>query len=184
MRFLTVARLLYDKGYAELIESSKQIKTLYPDIEFMWAGNLDYANPAFVPEETLMEDVNHNIINFLGYHKDIIKIIKNSDCIILPSYHEGLSRVLMEALAMSKPIITTDIPGCRETVIDGENGFLCKPKDVDSLVDAIKKFISLSDEQRIQMGTLGRKLAEERFDVKNVIKVYDQIIDEALSLKI
>lgn len=88
-----------------------------------------------------------------------------------------MSRVLMESLAMRKPIITTDIPGCKETVIEGSNGFLCLPKDSASLIKAVCKFLSLSESERKNMGVRSREYAKERFDIRNVMRIYDDVIE-------
>lgn len=176
IQFLVIARVLYDKGYTEFIEAAKIIKSNHPEINFCWLGPLDSHNPDNVSIETIKNDEKNGFIKYLGETTNVKDYIKKSDCIVLPSYHEGLSRVLMEALAMGKPIITSDIPGCRETVKNGINGFLIKPKDSSSLVEAINKFISLSQAEKIRMGEEARKYAEERFDIKDVIKIYEKII--------
>ena len=175
--FLMVARVLYDKGYKEYVEASRIIKKKYPDMEFMLLGSIDEDYPNHVPSEIVRHDATKGIINYLGFRSDVREIIGHSDCIVLPSYHEGLSRVLMEGLAMHKPIITTDIPGCRETVDDGKNGYLIPPKNIEALVEAIEKFIHLSDDERKEMGEYARKKAEREFDVRNVIAVYKKITD-------
>lgn len=175
-KFLTIARLLYDKGYKELVEVSKRIKNEFPDIEFQWVGDLDKSNPAKIALSELELDIHEGNLVYLGYSSNVKDLISKADCIILPSYHEGLSRTLMEAIAMSKPIITSDIPGCKETVDNGINGFLCNPHDSDSLYEAVKKFINLSEEQIKEMGRQSRLKAERQFDIKDVIKVYENIL--------
>ncbi len=176
VRFLTIGRVLFDKGYQELIDASKSIKLAYPDVKFEWLGEIDDSYPEYVPLERVLADEKDGIINYHGFSNDVISYIKKADCIILPSYHEGMSRTLMESLAMSKPIITTNISGCRETVDDGENGFLCEARSSDSLTAAIKKFLNLSVEEREKMCRKSREKAEKQFDVNNVIKIYDKII--------
>lgn len=180
IRFLMVSRLLYDKGYREYVGAAKVIRRVYPDCEFQLLGNVDADYPDHVPEEQVLKDQRAGHVRYLGYHPDVLRYIGQADCIVLPSYHEGLSRVLMEALAMEKPIITTDIPGCRETVTDGKNGFLVRPRDTESLVGAMKKFLGLSPADRVAMGTCGRWLAEEVFDVREVVKIYRKITDRLL----
>ena len=109
------------------------------------------------------------IVNFYGFQQDPRPYYKKADCVILPSYHEGMSNVLLEGASMGRPLITTDIPGCREAVIDKESGYLVQPKDSESLYQAMKRFLKLSSEQREQMGLRGRELMEERFDKKYVV---------------
>lgn len=175
MTFLMIARVLYDKGYAEYVNAAKIIHKKYPKTQFQLLGSIDKQYPNHVSENTVMEDNNNGIINYLGVSTNVCPIIKEADCIVLPSYHEGLSRVLIEALAMGKPIITSDIPGCRETVDEGMNGYLVTPKNSEALANAFNRFILLSDYERSKMGKYSREKAEKEFDVKNVIKIYREI---------
>ncbi len=175
--FLMISRLLYDKGYTEYVETARTIRARYPDTEFQLLGNIDPSYPKAVPETVVKQDCADGTIVYLGYVPDVIPLIRKADCIVHPSYFEGLSRVLMEALAMGKPIIASDIPGCRETVEHGKNGFLIPPQDIPELVDTVSKFLSLDSAARKQMGYYGRIKAEREFDVKNVISVYRKITD-------
>lgn len=174
--FLMIARLLYDKGYAEYVKAAKIIREKHPDVEFLLLGRIDTEYPNHVPAEVVEQDVQDGYIRYLGFVNDVRSVVLSADCIVHPTfYYEGMSRVLMEAMALSKPIITTTIPGCVETVEEGVNGYLVKPHDVDSLIEAISSFLSLSDEEQKMMGENGRKKVEKEFDVKNVIAVYRQI---------
>lgn len=175
--FLMISRLLYDKGYTEYVETARIIRARHPDTEFQLLGNIDPSYPKAVPETVVKQDCANGTIVYLGYVPDVIPLIRKADCIVHPSYYEGLSRVLMEALAMGKPIIASDIPGCRETVEHGKNGFLIPPQDIPELVDTVSKFLSLDSAARKQMGYYGRIKAEREFDVKNVISVYRKITD-------
>jgi len=177
-KFLTIGRVLYDKGYKELVEASKIIRRDNPDVEFHWLGPIDESYPAHVPLEKVLEDQENGDIVYHDFSNDVISFLKGADCIILPSYHEGMSRTLMEALAVSRPVITSDIPGCREAVDEGVNGFLCEARNSASLVEAIKCFLKLSEEERRAMCENSRKKAESRFDVKKVISVYDAILSK------
>lgn len=179
--FLTIARVLYDKGYQELIDASKFIKWKRKDVVFQWLGNIDEEYPNYVERSTIERDQRDGFISYLGTTTDVREFILNADCIILPSYHEGLSRTLMESIAMGKPVITSNIPGCMETVDDGINGFLCEPRNALSLSNAILKFLSLSECERQRMGVNSRKKAIQTFDIKNVIRAYDDVISEILS---
>lgn len=174
--FLMIARILYDKGYAEYVEAARIIRKEYPDVEFQLLGRIDEEYPNHVPGSVVKADNADELIHYLGYLANVKPIIQAADCIVHPTfYNEGLSRVLMEAMAMRKPIITTDIPGCRETVEDGVNGFLVPPRNVEKLIEAIRDFLSLSKEERRRMGEQGRLKAEREFDVKKVIEVYRRI---------
>ncbi len=175
-KFLMISRVLYDKGYQQFVDCAKIVKRQHPAAKFILLGDIDEAYPNHVPRSVVEKDSSSGIIEYLGYRKDVKNIIHECDCIVHPTYYnEGLSRVLMEALAMSKPIITTNIPGCKETVDDGVNGFLCAPKSTDSLVAAILKFMNIPNTARKEMGFAGRKKAERQFDINDVIKVYHSI---------
>lgn len=174
--FLMIARVLYDKGYAEYVEAARVIRKEYPNTEFQLLGRVDEAYPNHVPASVVKRDSDKGAIHYLGHVSNVRPIIEKADCIVHPTfYNEGLSRVLLEAMAMRKVIITTDIPGCRETVEEGVNGFLVAPRSVDELVRAIRRFLSLSKVKQIEMGQIGREKAEKEFDVKNVIAVYRKI---------
>ncbi|MDE6499352.1 MAG: glycosyltransferase family 4 protein [Rikenella sp.] len=166
--FLMICRLLYEKGYAEYVAAAE---ALHGQAEFRIMGSID-SHPSAVGREVIEADVTRGIIKYIGFSPDVLSQVAQTDCIVLPSYHEGLSRVLMEGLAVGRPIITTDIAGCRETVRDGENGFLCAPKDAASLIEACRRFLALSPEQRVRMSNQSRKLAERVFDEQSVIQTY------------
>lgn len=173
--FLMVARVLYDKGYTEYVNAAKIIKSEYPNVGFWLLGTIDEAYPNHVPQSIVQEDNDNGYIKYLGFSKEVCSVLEKADCIVLPSYHEGLSRSLMEALAMGKPIIATDIPGCKETVEPEKNGYLVLPRNTESLVDALRKFVSLPNNEKEKMGKYSRMKAEREFDVKNVIKIYKNI---------
>lgn len=180
--FLMIARLIFDKGYREYVEAAYKVKKIIENVEFKLVGDFDFSYPEHVSEERVQEDHKKGYITFLGYLKDVKSQIEAADCIVLPSYHEGLSRVLMEALAMGKPIITSDIPGCRETVICGENGFLVPPRDSEGLARAMMAFVKTSDEERRLMGERSRMRAKNFFNVEDVVKVYQGITDKVFRL--
>ena len=173
--FLMIARILYDKGYQEYVDSARIIRKEFPDVEFWLLGKIDNEYPNHVPEDVVYRDNDAGIIHYLGFVSDVRSIMMSADCIVLPSYHEGLSRVLMESLALQRPIITTNIPGCRETVEEGYNGYLVPSRDANALTVAIKRFLSLTEEERFAMGKHGREKAERQFDVRKVIAIYRKI---------
>ena len=167
--FLLIARLLADKGVREYVEAAKKIKAKYPLISFDLVGPID-GNPSAITQEELDEWVKFGNINYLGRLSDVRPAIAESSVFVLPSYREGTPRAVLESMAMGRPIITTDAPGCRETVIDGMNGFLVSVKSVDDLINAMEKFVL--DPSLIEtMGAASRKIAEEKFNVHKVNKV-------------
>lgn len=181
IKFVFIARLIPDKGYREFVQAAKAIKERYPNVQFNVVGGLDEGYPDAITREEVDQDVKNGYIEYLGTFSDMLEVYSRPGTVItIPSYYsEGLNRSLMEGCSCGKPIITTNIFGCRETVEDGVNGFLVEPRDVQSLVDAISRYIELSQEQKRQMSLESRKLAQSRFDINNVIAVYDDIISQA-----
>ena len=178
--FLMISRILWDKGVKEFVESAKFIKKKYPYVKFQLLGPIDSGNPSGISKETIRNWQKMGIIEYLGETEDVRPFICQADCIVLPSYREGLPRVLLEAMAMEKPIITTDVPGCRDTVIDGINGFLVKPRDIKDLRTAFEKFLNLPAKERKRMGKKGREMVLKEFDEKIVIEKYLEVIEKAL----
>ena len=181
---LMVSRMLYHKGIAELAECSKRVKEVKPDVRFLLVGPLDPSNPAHIPLEVIEKWQKGNKIEYIGRRSDIRELIGLSDIIVLPSYYrEGKPKFLLEAASMGKPIITTDVPGCRDIVENGENGILVPIKNVESLFKAVIKLINNSELRR-KMGEKSRKRAEEEFDEKIVInqtlKTYRRLIKQKL----
>jgi len=165
--FLLIARLIKDKGILEYVESARLLKQKYPDAKFQLLGPLDI-NPAAITQEQLERWTKEGIIEYLGKTNDVRPYIADASVFVLPSfYREGTPRSVLEAMSMGRPIITTDAPGCRETVIDGRNGFLVPVKDVDTLKSAMEKFI-LKPDLIVQMGKQSRIIAEEKYDVRKV----------------
>jgi glycosyltransferase involved in cell wall biosynthesis len=179
--FLLIARLLRDKGIVEFVEATRRVKSKYPQTKFFLVGDLD-PNPACVTQGELTGWVKEGIIEYLGYRKDVRPAIAESSVFVLPSYREGMPRTVLEAMAMGRPIITTDAPGCRETitrngnvcsshmktgVIEGENGFLVPVKNAEKLAEAMEQFI-LNPELISRMGARSRQVAVEKYDVHKV----------------
>lgn len=178
--FLVVGRVLYDKGYREYVQAAKIVKQQYPDVRCQLLGMLDETYPAHVDEEELKRDVEEGTIEYLASTNDVMQYLGRSGVVVvLPSYFEGLSRSLMEACAVGRPIIATDIPGCRETVDEGKNGFLVKVKDSSSLAEGMLRYLSLSDAEKQAFSRHSRKKAEETFDVRQVIKEYEKDLAKA-----
>lgn len=164
--FLLVARLLKDKGIVEYVEAAKLVKQKYPQAEFHLVGWID-ENPAAISQSQLDDWILSNAIQYWGKLEDVRPAIAESSVYVLPSYREGTSRSVLEAMAMGRPIITTDAPGCRETVVDGKNGYLVPIKSIDELATAMIKFIENNVLYK-EMGRASRKMAEEKYDVKKV----------------
>lgn len=165
-KFLLIARLLGAKGVREYAKAASIIKAKYPQAQFDLVGWID-DNPDTIQQSELDSWVSKGLLNFWGKLSDVKPAIAANSIYVLPSYREGTPRTVLEAMAMGRPVITTDAPGCRETVIDGYNGYLVPVKSVDELAAAMEKFI-IEPETIITMGTAARKLAEEKFDVNAV----------------
>lgn len=179
--FIMVARVLKDKGYYEYVEAAKIVKQKYPNVVFELLGKTAYNSPMGIKRRVLERDVAAGHINYIGFTKDVPSFLRRSVVMVLPSYHEGLNRSLMEACAMGCPIITSNIPGCQEMVDEGRNGYTAELKNAADLADRIIKFIELSDEQKNAMSAHSREWAETHFNVNNVIKRYDDIIAELVN---
>jgi glycosyltransferase involved in cell wall biosynthesis len=167
--FLCIARLLRAKGIYEYAEAAKITKRKFPNATFLLAGWID-SNPDSINETDLKVWSKEKHINFLGKlntQEDVRNLIENSSVYVLPSYREGTPRTVLEAMSIGRPIITTDVPGCRQTIIDCENGFLVPPKDVISLTKAFEVFLT-KPELIKKMGLRSRELAEQKYDSINV----------------
>ena len=182
-RFLLIARMLRDKGVDEYVEAAKLLHARWPQAEFCLLGFVDVKNPAAISKAEMDTWVAEGVVNYLGVSDDVREQIATADCIVLPSYREGTPRTLLEAAAMARPIITTDAVGCREVVDDSVNGYLCKVRDAGDLAEKMDRMLSLSKEQRTEMGLRGRAKMEAEFDEQIVIKKYLAAIDTILRRK-
>ena len=177
VRFLTVARVFYDKGYAEYAEAAGIVHEKYPNVEFEWLGDYDERSPMTVPREILDKDIAAGRIKYLGTTDDVLQYLhRDGVCICLPSYHEGLSKSLMEACSIGLPIIASDIPGCMETVDEGISGYLVPKQDAKALAAAMIRFIELSQTEKQKMAKASYDKACNEFDVRHVLEGYDDII--------
>ena len=167
LKFLFIARLLKDKGTEEYFEAATRIKEKYPNTEFQILGSCEGNY-----QTQLEKLVSRGIINFLGRTSDVRPFIGNVHCTIMPSYHEGMSNVNLESAANGRPVITTNVPGCQETVDNGVTGILCDPRSAESLIAAIEKFLSLTYEEKKAMGMAARKKVEREFDRQIVVNKY------------
>lgn len=164
-----VSRMLWDKGIGELVEASKVLKKKHGDgVEVILAGKVDPENKSSIAKDQLVEWTNEGWIKWVGFQTDIVGLYRSSHIAVLPSYREGLPKSLIEGMAIGRPVVTTDAPGCRSVVDEGYNGFKVPIKDVELLADRLDQLIS-SKELRNRMGINSRKLAEEKFSLKMVL---------------
>lgn len=174
--FLFIGRLLRDKGIIEFVEAARFVKNSRPATRFQVLGTRE-AHPKSVPTETVRRWEEEGHVEFLGSASDVRPFIARVDCVVLPSYREGLPRVLLEASAMGRAVIGTDVPGCRHVVEDAINGFLCEPRSAGSLAAAMTKFADLPTGQRRLMGERGRQKAEREFGEELIIEAYLSTLD-------
>ena len=179
--FLLIARMLKDKGVIEFVNAAQLLKESGVKAEFCLLGFLDVQNPAAISSEQMKEWTDQGYVKYIGVCDDVREHIASAGCIVLASYREGTPRTLLEAAAMGKPIVTTNVVGCKEVVEHGVNGFLCEVKNAEDLALKMKEMLFLSEEQRKLMGQNGRIKMEKEFDEKIVIQKYLKAIDLALS---
>ena len=172
-KFLFVGRIMKTKGIEEFLEAARTIKGKYNSTEFVILGSYDEDKY----KEKIEEYVKKDIVKYKGFQSDVRKYMVESNCLILPSYFEGLANVLLEAAATGRPIIASNIPGCKETIDNGENGYLVEVKSVDSLVEKIERILNLSYEEQREMGLKGRRKVEKEFDRNIVVNAYMEEIN-------
>jgi len=170
--FLLVARLIWDKGIREYIDAARYIKNSNAKVKFQILGFLDVVNQTAVSGSDIDSWVEEGVIEYLGEADDVRPFIKNSNCVVLPSYREGAPRALLEASAMGKPIITTNAEGCKEVVDDGINGYLCNVRDAHDLAQKMKVMLDMDYKTIKKMGLNGRKKMENEFNEQIVIDKY------------
>jgi glycosyltransferase involved in cell wall biosynthesis len=163
--FLMIARLLGDKGIREFGAAAKLLKARYPDTPIRLVGYLDQSPDSI--RQTELDEIVASGVEFVGRLEDVRPAITESSVYVLPSYREGTPRSTLEAMAMGRAVVTTDAPGCRETVVEGVNGFLVPPRDAVALAAAMEKFI-LDPGLAARMGAESRRIAEEKYDVNLV----------------
>jgi glycosyltransferase involved in cell wall biosynthesis len=174
--FLLIARLLYDKGIVEYIEAIKILKKQNLSLHFQLLGKIETDKGLGITKEQLRQWTEEGIVTYLGTTDDVRPFIQNADCVVLPSYREGTPRTLLEAASMGKPLIATDVAGCRETILEGINGFLCKVKNAQDLAQKMEKMSTLSEAEWQEMGKQSRALAVDKFDQNKVIEKYIEVI--------
>jgi len=167
--FLLAARLLREKGVVEYVKAAKLIRKKYPQTRFILLGSLD-TNPGAISRAEIEAWASEGIFKWPGHVQDVRTWLARSSVYVLPSYREGVPRSTQEAMAMARPVITTDAPGCRETVIDGVNGFLVPVGNPEALAATMEKFV-LEPDMIERMGQASRRIAEERFDVRKINRI-------------
>jgi glycosyltransferase involved in cell wall biosynthesis len=182
--FLLVSRLLWAKGVGEYVAAARRLRARSPSLRFQIAGILEPGRSGAVPEADVRRWHEQGTIEYLGSLADVRPAIAAADCVVLPSYYpEGTPRSLLEAAALGRPLITCDVPGCREIVRDGVNGFLCRPRDVDDLAAAMGRMAALPSDSLMRMGQDSRLQAEQRFDEQIVVRRYLAAIEAALGAR-
>lgn len=168
LKFLMLGRIIKDKGIREYVEAARQLKIKYgKKVEFQLAGGLDI-NPSAIQKSELDEWIAAGYINYLGKLSDVRPTLNNIHVFVLPSYREGTSRSILEAMSIGKPIITTNVPGCRQLVENGINGFLVEARSTSSLIEGIEKVINTSCAERLKMAKHSRNIVEDKYDVIKV----------------
>ena len=169
INFLFIGRMLKEKGIHDFIAAAKIVKQIYPEVQFTVLGAIDSANPGALQQSELDRLVSLNIINYPGQVDNVQKWIADSHVFVLPSYREGVPRSTQEAMAIGRAVITTDVPGCRETVIDGVNGFLVEKWSPQTLAEKMIYFIEHPEDIK-KMGYESYKIAQDKFDAHKVNK--------------
>lgn len=177
LTFLLIARLLKDKGVLEFVAAARQLKATHPEVRFQLLGAADAVNRSAIDRQTVDAWVAEGVVEYLGTLPDVRPAIAAATCIVLPSYREGAPRTLIEGAAMGRPLIATDVPGCRIVVDHDTNGYLVPVRDADALAAAMKDFAEQPTQARQQMGDLGRRKMEMEFDKQLVVDAYLSAID-------
>ena len=171
--------MLADKGLQELVTAFGKLRSQCP-AELWLAGFSDAKNNSAIEDAQLQRWAEETGIQWLGASDKPEHLMAQVDCVVLPSYREGLPRSLLEACAMAIPAIATDVPGCSNVITHQRNGLLCQARDVDSLLSAMQTMVALSETERARMGAEGRRLVEQAFSEHIVIKHYVTALDDAI----
>lgn len=177
--FLFVGRLLWEKGIGEFVEAAELARKEFPNARFQVLGSVDHGKRG-VPPDVLKRWIAQGAIEYLGTAPDVRPYIEKADCVVLPSYREGMPRVLLEAAAMGRPLIGTDVPGCRQIVEDGITGYRCFVRSPSSLAEAMMKIIRLPRRQRQEIGNRARAMVEARFSDERVSAAYVAALSDVL----
>lgn len=181
LSFLMISRLIRDKGTMEYLEAARAVRQASPHCRFQLLGPLGAANRTAISQAELQPYLDDGSVEYLGSTDDVRPFVEAAHCVVLPSYREGAPRSLIEAAAMGRPVITTNVPGCRAVVDDGTSGLLCEVRNAQDLAESFRRFAALSPSERQAMGGAGRAKMEAEYDVAIVIDRYRQAIAELVS---
>lgn len=170
--FILIGRLLWDKGAAEYVDAARAVRAKFPFARFQLLGPVGVDNPSAISREEVQAWQDAGVIEYLGETHDVREPMADADCVVLPSYREGVPRTLMEASAMGRPIVATNVPGCREVVADGVTGFLCEARNAASLAQQLERMLLQSHAARVAMGVAGRAKVASEFDENVVVERY------------
>lgn len=173
------ARLLADKGVSEFVQAARLLKHRGCKARFVLIGTVDAANPSSFTKAEVSKWVAESLVEWLGYRSDMPHVLSGASLVVLPSYREGLPKILVEAAACGRAVVTTDVPGCRDAIEPGVTGVLVPVRNSLLLADAIETLLNNPDRCRA-MGEAGRKLAEDAFDIRQIVAAHMQIYDELM----
>ncbi|AKM30010.1 glycosyl transferase [Pandoraea faecigallinarum] len=176
VRFLLIARLLRDKGVLEYVEAARTIRAEMPHVTFQILGAADVENPTAISRTEVNAWQREGVVDYLGTTGDVRPFIANAHCVVLPSYREGLSRTLLEAAAMARPLIATDVPGCRDVIDDGVTGYLVPPRDAAALAARLRDVARQPAADLVRMGEAGRAKVARQFDEHVVVAEYFRVL--------
>ncbi|MEX3954901.1 glycosyltransferase family 4 protein [Trinickia sp. EG282A] len=176
--FILIGRLLWDKGVGEYVDAARALRARHPQARFQLLGPTGVDNPSAITLEEVRAWEREGIVEYLGEAHDVREHIANADCVVLPSYREGVPRTLMEASSMGRPIVATDVPGCRDVVDDGETGLLCEARNAASLAEKLERMMAMSHDDRSAMGERGRVKVAAEFDEAAVVARYLKTLNE------
>lgn len=177
-KVILLARMLKDKGVGEFRDAAKLLKADYPNVNFILAGGV-HDNPASYSELQLNNWNQEGSVNWIGHQDDVIGVLKSASIVVLPSYREGLPKALLEAAALGRPVITTDVPGCRDAILPNETGFLVEVKNAKALAKAISNLLNDSAKSQ-KFGRNGRLFMENEFSIESVIEKHINIYENFL----
>jgi glycosyltransferase involved in cell wall biosynthesis len=176
---MMASRLLWDKGVGEFVEAALVLRSRYPNVRFVLVGDPDLGNPHTIPQDRIAQWVGDGAVEWWGHRADMERVLQEATIVVLPSYREGLPKVLLEAASCGNPLVATDVPGCREIVRHGSNGLLVPPRDSGALSKAIARLLD-EPGTRMRMGHAGRALVESQFSLDRVVKETMAVYERAL----